>query len=79
MSVKEATERNLLPTTGKAKADLGDRLKRFLEEVGSIHSDPDGNQSASARKYHSTVVRGTRDLKNREDRIQVLVDVIARN
>lgn len=78
-AVKEAIEKNLLPTTGKTKADLGARLQKFLAEVGSIHSDPDGNHSASARKYHSTVVRGTRDLKNREDRIQVLVDVITKN
>lgn len=76
-AVKNATEQNIIPDNARDKALIGDALVKLLEDVKKFSRTNQGSNSAML--YHKTITRGTRDYKNREDRIQVLVDVIARN
>ncbi len=76
-AVKVATEKDLLPSTKVEKESVGKKLTKFLEDVRTFSTT--GNGSAISGKYLRTISRGTRDFKNREERINILVDLIAKN
>jgi len=75
-AVKKATDNNLF--NGKdSRQQIGDKMQKLLKEVKSVTKT--GNGSPQAIRYHTTITRGTRDLKNREDRINILYEIIERN
>jgi len=76
-AVKEATIRSVLPNTDKDKKLVGNQLVQFLKEVREYSRTNKGTKSAMM--YHKTIARGTRDFKNREDRIKILLDKISKN
>ncbi len=76
-AVKVATEKDLLPKSKGDKELVGKELTKFLENVRIFSTT--GNGSALAGRYLRTISRGTRDFKNREDRINILVDLITKN
>lgn len=76
-AVKELTEKDLLPKTKTVKELVGKKLTKFLEDVRTFSKT--GKGSAIAGRYLRTISRGTRDFKNREERIKILVDLITKN
>lgn len=74
-AVKKAKENNLIPNNAKMEKVIGDRLVNFLKEV-SNYSKAGIAGNTNVANYHKTITRGTRDLKNRENRISILLDEI---
>jgi hypothetical protein len=75
-AIKVVDHIGMLPNGSNERKAIGDKLAKFIREVKLYSKTNIG--SDSVKKYHKTIVRGTRDLKNREDRIEILVQVIER-
>lgn len=73
-AVKKASETGYLPESSKDRLIIGEKMKKLLKEVKSVSKT--GVGSAQAIKYHTTITRGTRDLKNRELRINYLHNIM---
>lgn len=81
-AVKKALDEGIMPSNQKDRAEIGNKLKKLVLEVKTTLQDIRNNPSKvppQVLKYHTTISRGTRDLQNREDRINILFDIIKRN
>ena len=81
-AVKKALDEGVMPSSQKDRAEIGKKMQKLLEEVRTTLQEIRNNPSKVpplVLKYHTTISRGTRDLQNREDRINILFDIIKRN
>jgi len=81
-AVKKATDEGLIPSNKKDRVQIGNKMKKLVLEVKTTLQEIRNNPSKvppQVLKYHTTISRGTRDLQNREDRINILFDIIKRN
>lgn len=81
-AVKKAFDEGIMPSSQKDREQIGNKLKKLVLEVKTTLQDIRNNPAKvppQVLKYHTTISRGTRDLQNREDRINILFDIIKRN
>jgi len=81
-AVKKALDEGIMPSNQKDRVQIGNKMKKLVLEVKTTLQDIRNNPSKvppQVLKYHTTISRGTRDLQNREDRINILFDIIKRN
>lgn len=81
-AVKKAQDEGVMPSNQKDRVQIGNKMKKLVLEVQTTLQDVRYNPSKippQVLKYHTTISRGTRDLQNREDRIEILFDIIKRN
>ncbi|MCP6727243.1 MAG: DUF262 domain-containing protein [Patescibacteria group bacterium] len=81
-AVKKALDEGIMPSNHKDVVQIGNKMKKLVLEVKTTLQDIRDNPSKvppQVLKYHTTISRGTRDLQNREDRINILFDIIKRN
>ena len=81
-AVKKALDEGVMPSNQKDRVQIGNKMMKLVVDVKTTLQDIRNNPSKvppQVLKYHATISRGTRDLQNREDRIEILFDIIKRN
>ncbi len=80
-AVKQALDEGIMPSNHKERVQIGNKMKKLVLEVRTALHEIRNNPSKvppQVLKYHTTISRGTKDVQNRENRIEILFDIIKR-